>query len=207
MSKLAIIGTAGRGDDGPKLAARTEEYYHRMLDCVRHVAGRVGAKTLVSGGAAWADYLAIALFLHHPDDFTLELELPAHWIEDPHLGAVYYDTGVRDWEANPGGTSNHYLRKMSEQCFGFSTGYVPFEGMWDAQKHSRCTLRVTHGFHARNLLVAQADHCLAMTFGDGKQLKDGGTAHTMRAFLERPNHGEAYHLDLNTLKLWKGATV
>jgi hypothetical protein len=60
------------------------------------------------------------------------------------------------------------------------------------------------GFLDRNLLVAkEADIFLAMTFGEKNEVKDGGTKHTVNAMLRQGKSG--YHLDLNTLKLYKDA--
>lgn len=60
------------------------------------------------------------------------------------------------------------------------------------------------GFKDRNSKVAgEADVFLAMTFGCKNQVRNGGTADTVRKMRGRGISG--YHLDLNTMKLWKGA--
>lgn len=207
MIKLAIIGTAGRKDDAPRLAANAEHFYRRMLDCARVVAEKVGADTLVSGGAAWADFMAIALFLESPDRFRLLLELPETLSISTEKRQAYLDTGEVDWVTNPGGTSNHYLRQFARQCHHFMGPFFPWVQYDTVSCHVAVVHTVTRGFKARNTEVAKADHCLAMTFGDGHQLKDGGTAHTMGEFLARPDHGQSYHLDLNTLKLYANARI
>ena len=59
-------------------------------------------------------------------------------------------------------------------------------------------------FKMRNLFVAkEADIFLAMTFGDKREVKDGGTKHTVDAMLKQGKIG--YHLDLNSLKLYSEA--
>jgi len=66
------------------------------------------------------------------------------------------------------------------------------------------TIVKSGGFLDRNLLVAKdADIFLAMTFGDKNEVKDGGTKHTVNAMLKQDKRG--WHLDLNTLKLYRGA--
>lgn len=205
--KLAIIGTAGRKEDATRLASNPKLYYTRMLDCARYVAKLVGADTLVSGGAAWADMCAVLLFLEQPDSYKLELELPAELVSDSYVGCAYLDTGKRDWITNPGGTCNFYLRSYSSQCRDFTDSSFPWSELARAKAHSGASLRVTPGFKERNLKVAKADHCLAMTFGEGAKLKDGGTAHTMGAFLARKGHGRSFHFDLTTLRFYEGATI
>lgn len=207
MTSLAIIGTAGRKEDAIKLAANAEYYYTRMLDCARHVAKLVGVDTLVSGGAAWSDFCAITLFLEDPLKYRLLLELPERLDVSSEHKRAYRDTGEVDWRTNPGGTSNHFLRAFSKQCHTFKGPFFPWTAYEDVSRNPGVVITVTKGFKERNLEVAKADHCLAMTFGKGATLKDGGTAHTMSAFLARDGHGQAFHLDLNTLTLYKGARV
>lgn len=203
MSRLAIIGTAGRGDDGKALTARTAEYYGRMLDAARKVAALTGSKALVSGGASWSDHVAVTLFLEDPNGYSLELELPERLDRLADGRLRFHDKGTGDFKGNPGAVSNHYHKRFAK-----ALGHDPYEDFALALANEGCSSTVTFGFHARNLVVAaKADHLLAMTFGEGRKLKDGGTAHTTEAFLARKDRGEAYHLDLNTLKLWPGATV
>lgn len=204
MTRLAIIGTAGRKDDATELASNPTLYLSRMLDAAREVIRLTGAKTLVSGGAAAADHIAVLIYLQNLQNLFLELELPERLVVKNDL-LEYFDTGVRDPFQNAGGTANFYHRQFAAM---FDTGWSPFMDFRKAIVSRNAKTTVTRGFHARNLVVAgKADHVLAMTFGEGRRLKDGGTAHTMAAFLARKDRGDAYHLDLNTLKLYKGATV
>jgi hypothetical protein len=54
----------------------------------------------------------------------------------------------------------------------------------------------------RNTKVAEeADIILAMTFGTGAYIKDGGTADTVRKYFAISGHNVGYHYDLNTLTL------
>lgn len=135
---------------------------------------------------------------------TLELPAPLEVSGD---GATFRDTGERSFVSNPGGTCNYYHRLFLRAAASGRPGWSPFNDFQAVRSHARVSIRVTHGLHARNHFVAQADHCLAMTFGDGRQLKDGGTAHTMGLFLSRPERGQSFHLDLHTLRLHPGALV
>lgn len=207
--RLAIIGTAGRGPDAKVLASDPTRYLDRMLAAARKVSELTGAVNLVSGGASYSDHVAVLLFLEDPVRYTLELELPAALIQCPE-GLCYEDNGTRDFKGNPGAVSNHYLNQMQKAFKKVKPDWSPFRDfacLEDERFVGRVQSIVTPGFLPRNLKVAEkADHVLAMTFGNGRQLKDGGTSHTMAAFLKR-GVGTAYHLDLNTLKLYTGATV
>ena len=149
---------------------------------------------------------AVLLFLEATDVFHLELEVPAP-LESGSGLAQYEDNGTLDWRTNPGGTSNHYLRQYANQCEEFTHEMFPWVDLFEAINHPRAKVTVTHGFKQRNSLVAQADHCLAMTFGDGPLLKDGGTADTMGKFLARPGHGNSYHFDLTAMRFYVGARI
>lgn len=199
---LAIIGTAGRKGDGPRLDADPNRYLERMQAAALKVAELCGATELVSGGAAWADHIAVMLFLAHPTRFTLRLELPAPLVPLAGGGLAFEDTGVRDFVANPGGTSNHYHENFGRSAFRYR-GRSPRDDFAAIQGNPRVSIQVTPGLFARNKKVALADHCLAMTFGEGRALKDGGTANTMSAFCARPDRGRAFHLDLSDCRLYR----
>lgn len=215
--KLAIIGTAGRADDGKRLALDPESYLTRMLDAAREVSKLTGATELISGGAAFSDHIAVLLFLEDPLRYSIELELPALLIPDSTGAYRYHDKGSGDWKGNPGAVSNHYhklFKKTMSKTRPAWSPFLDFGALMAVSEHdvsaqaptAGVTINVGTGFLERNLVVAaKAHHCLAMTFGDGARLKDGGTAHTMSHFLAKRDHGDAYHLDLNTLKLWKDA--
>lgn len=181
-----------------------------MLAAARKLADLTHATHLVSGGAAWADHMAVLLFLSDPARFTLQIEAPDEMVTAPSGGLQYADTGERGPRSfinNPGGTSNHYLQAFADALAITRPQWSPFLDFALVAGHPRVTIRVTHGFQARNLLVAGAQNALAMTFGEGSLLKDGGTANTMNAFLSRPDHGLAYHLDLSAMKLHAKARV
>ena len=77
---ISIIGTSGRGDNfikllpdhWPKMCNKSEEY-------IQSIVNNSWEKViLVSGGAAWADHIAVDLYLKHPES-QLVLHLPAKW--------------------------------------------------------------------------------------------------------------------------------
>jgi len=177
---LAIIGTAGRNEDGPRI---TRALYDAMY---AHTLGAIsdwGCRTAVSGGAAVADHLAVRAFLEGAAD-GLKLYLPARfdgrrYVPNPSV------------PSNPGQTTNQYHEAFSEVC-GIDSLAEIAEAIRKGAK-----VEVHDGFKRRNLEVANScTHMLALTFGamappkdvlptdDGFMdhkaagLKDGGTAHT-----------------------------
>lgn len=83
IMRLAVIGTAGRGEDASKLNAAV---YARMCDAVRAVVALEGVNRLVSGGAAWADHCAVTVGLE--DSIPTHLFLPE--FERDREIALYY---------------------------------------------------------------------------------------------------------------------
>lgn len=179
VKKLAIIGTAGRGDDASRI---NRGLYNAMFDDVRDVVDRWEITEAVSGGAAVADHLAVRAF-NEGLVAELTLYLPAEF----KGGLFVPNPAVR---FNPGATCNNYHKAFSKSCDLDSLGEI------ENAISKGATVRVFHGFHRRNSEVA-AD-CAAMvayTFGSGESrdfadveegfsnareagLKDGGTAHT-----------------------------
>lgn len=159
---LAIIGTAGRGEDYSKL---TPHHYHEMIFAAQKVIEVEKITHLVSGGAAFADNIVCEFGL------PTKIYLPG----DPKCLS----------------TAKYYHEKFRAK--------IP-----DAADYGEAEIISGGNFHSRNLLVARdADIFLAMTFGDKNEVKDGGTKHTVDAMLKQGKVG--YHLDLNTLKLYKNA--
>jgi hypothetical protein len=197
---LAVIGTAGRGADADRL---NRERYDFM---VRGAKGMIAAlekagrpvEGLVSGGAAYADHVAVTLFLEGVvPRLTLHLPCPfassADGFED--LGAHL------DWKTNPGRVANLYHRKFTERTGISSLAEIAAAIERGAEVNSG------GGMFGRNGRVARAGAALALTFGVGRVLNDGGTAHTMKAYLKHANPDLSAHLDLNTGKLWPNAQV
>ena len=174
---LSIIGTAGRGTDYDRLSRAT---YDRMADIAAVVLEETGARTVVSGGAAWADHLAVRLMADGvitPERLTLHL--PA-----PFAGRRFSDSH------HDGETSNRY-----HDMFRRKTGIDSLGQIADAIA-AGARVTVWNGFFDRNRRVAASDSLLAYTYGAGSPwsletfgnvsaetagLKDGGTAYTFSA--------------------------
>tara|TARA_R110002126_G_scaffold106240_1_gene241098 strand:+ start:244 stop:717 length:474 start_codon:yes stop_codon:yes gene_type:complete len=121
---------------------------------------------LVSGGAAWADHLAVSLFLGD-SSFELELYLPA-----PFKNALYVQ--LVDHYMDPGRISNYYHGKFGKKM---SDSHATLRGIQRAID-AGAMVKVSKGFKARNLIVSGSDILLAYTWGEGDVPKDGGTKHT-----------------------------
>lgn len=206
--KLGIIGTAGRGEDGEKLKLG---HWILMQSVAQTFCRLLEPEELVSGGAAIADHLAVNLYLS--GDFPglgLTLHLPTEFKNGKFVETfLAYDTGQ---------TANHYHRIFSSK-FGLNS----LDEIDAAIRAGAKTTIGKNNFKARNTLVANdSDVLLAFTFGNGPELKDGGTKDTMDKFLKKiekmkedayncnmngriydgPNY-RAFHFDLNSKKLYE----
>ncbi len=174
--RLAIIGTAGRDKNAPLSAG----LWGAMLGSA---ARRVQAlDTLISGGAAWADHLAVQLFLQDRCA-ALELYLPA-----PFDGRF----------VGPGGSSasaaNYYHDRFSAVIGQDTLGQLSLAIEKGAAVHAQPVLAGYRGMFARNTLVAKAaDAVLAYTFGDTVPM-DSGTGNTWKQVV-----GEKAHVSLSWL--------
>lgn len=165
--KIAIVGTAGRGEDAPRMSWAL---YRRMVARVEsYLAGiPVEARELQSGGAAWADHIAVTLFLakeKKAQSLTsyLPASLTAHGSFDPSSAA--------------GRTANQYHRQFGPHFPHARSGDESMNQIWEAARWAK--LHTCAGFLDRNLWVGQCDLLLAFTFGTGSVPKRGsGTRHT-----------------------------
>ena len=175
---LAIIGTAGRKDDASRL---TLAHYRAMCVLAKQIMADHGATKLISGGAAWADHVAVTIALEGAiplPDLTL------------YLPAPFSRTAGFDRRSKDGSTAVYY-----HQTFKTRTR-INYVHDFDKAIEGGAVVKVNlDGFFARNAEVAAAaDIVLAFTFGKGAPwlpavfpagtraseagLKDGGTAHT-----------------------------
>lgn len=188
--KIAIIGTAGREKDLPKLSVRK---YYDMYNITCSLISKFETPIeLISGGAAWADHLAVLMFISGNAD-KLHLKLPAH-ITD---GGKYEDVWINNFTSNPGRTSNYHHHNFSTKIQRDSLADI-----LRVTKMENCTVDVgSKGFFERNSIVAkEADICIAFTFGNGAVVADGGTFDTVKKFLKKklPDNC-SFHVDLNTM--------
>jgi len=195
---FAIVGTAGRKDDAAKLSRKHFEAMCLVAEGLLEQFAESGypITTLVSGGAAWADHVAVKLFLDKKVPH-LRIFMPCEF-----EGGTYHDTGVRNPHENPGGTANYYHKK-----FQTATNINSLTQLQIA-KAEGAELINGKNFHARNALVAKSDFILACTFGNGPEVKEGGTADTIRKYLDRVRKegifDKSFHYDLKEGKVHVG---
>jgi DNA helicase II / ATP-dependent DNA helicase PcrA len=162
MTKIAIIGTAGRDKSKPM----TKQLWSWMLTDVMARVPKLSH--VVSGGAAWADHLAVYLFLSgHAAKLTLHL--PAPFINGRFIGPYQ----------SSGSTANYYHGLFSDVIGTNSLTEIECcEHMPNCDGTFEPEARGYGGMFARNKRVAQADRMLAYTFGLGDAPADGGTRNT-----------------------------
>lgn len=179
MVIVAVIGTAGRDTYN----IYNKELYDKMVNVVKHIIKDLTDVVLISGGAAWADHIAVKLYLEGYVS-RLILHLPCEYSNNQ-----YIDNGKSAWYENPGRTSNTYHKKFSQII-----GEDSFQQITEAIKKG-AEVGIHKGFHARNLLVAKCDHMVALTWNLGNEPSDGGTAHTWKNCSSKSK----YHISLSTL--------
>jgi len=188
---LAIIGTAGRGDDYAKLSKDT---WNNVKKTVLKFIEEHSVTDLISGGAAFADHLAVGLF-NKEICSKLHLALPCQF-------DIQKNEFVSEGFKSAGGTANYYHKRFSKMMGRESLTEI------SAAIQKQCKLSYGKGFLDRNKIVAENSVILlAITFGEKEQVKDGGTSHTTRLFIKKNGNENAYHLDLNEMKIYSNATV
>ena len=191
MSRIAIIGTAGRKEDGDKLGSLA---FSKMVDITKSLLSLKG-HTLMSGGAAYADAIAVVLYLtgYCAD---LELYLPCEF--DIENRCYVQESEYNSYDS--GRTANYY-----HSLFTKKRGIDSLEEIARAiEKGAKVT--VGHGFKDRNTMVAQADGIIALTFGNQRVVKDGGTEDCCDKYLARRGK-HLIHIDLNDWSIHRDGTT
>jgi hypothetical protein len=179
MKKIAIIGTAGR-DKNPLL---TLDLWESMkADLYTRVSP---TDTVISGGAAWADHLAIYAYLSGWCQ-SLELKLPAPLVKDKFLGEF----------KSAGSASNHYHHIFGDIIKEDTIIQITHAIRMGAAFDFEPMLTGISGMFIRNAKVAKAcTSIIAYTFGDGNVPADGGTKDTWN----KAKTTDRIHIDLKTL--------
>ena len=198
---MGICGTAGRREDAKRLTRKHFEAMCILASGLLEQINTIGypISCLISGGSAWADFVAVKLFLDKKVP-ALRLCLPAEWQD-----GKFYDNGQT--EHNDGGVCNYYHLQFQR-----NTGINSLSKMQIAYLEGAEFIPVSKGFYARNALVAKSDFLLACTFGEGKMLKRwGGSEDTVRKYLRRVrkegDFDKSFHYDLNSGQIFEGCNV
>jgi len=207
---LAIIGTAGREDDEKKL---TRDSFKAMClvgeELLKQLSDSNYAVThAVSGGAAWADHVAVKLFLEKKVPH-LRLFIPCEFEDGMFVDKLALRVALpaaNDTAYTPGKTLNHYHNLFSRKtCINSLTEIVL------AKNEGAEILPCRGGFYGRNAMVAKSDIVLAMTFGEKNMVKDGGTADTVRRYLARVDKegffNKSFHYNLTDGKIYPTITA
>lgn len=164
MHRIAIIGTAGRDKTKPM----TLDLWKWMIYDIRQRV-RQGSH-VVSGGAAWADHLAVSLMITGwAGDLTLHLPAP-------------FDRSARIFRGPPNSAASaaNYYHQLFSQTIARDT----LQQIHEALYHPHTTFTQENemvgyrGMFARNAKVAQCEEMIAYTFGKGDVPADGGTKDT-----------------------------
>jgi len=168
MFKLGIIGTAGRREDGYRIMPEHFEAMEQLvLLYIKKLNFSVEDVTFVSGGAAWADHVAVDLHLSGYGK-GLMLYLPCGFEGNKFVGnGSPYD---------PAPIANYYHTLFSRKVY-----CTDFRSRHDIANaiESRAVVEYGTGFKGRNTKIAKAvDGLMAFTFGEGDTPKAGGTKDT-----------------------------
>ena len=163
------IGVIGIAKSDELTALLYQKMYAQLLSYLNNFQD----VTLISGGAAWSDHLAVFAYLQN---YVIALEL--------HLPCVYdlerkcfHDNGSTDWRVNPGGLANSYHKTFSMIIYGNESETL--NQIWLAINKGAMVIYYD-GFHARNLVIGNRSKLLiAFTLEEGAPTR-GGTGHTWK---------------------------
>lgn len=179
MNRISIIGTAGRKEDAPKLNLqlfnKMEEAVEKSLNTIEP---NIQERVLVSGGAAYADHVAVRLFLQGKAA-KLILHLPSKF---DAKNSVFYGN-------KSGFTSNFYHIEMQKK-----TQINSLKEISEAIEKG-AIVTCWDGFFQRNDWVAKSPYIIALTFNNANFPKDGGTKHTW----DQATTKNKYHIDIGSL--------
>lgn len=182
---VAIIGTSGRNDDALSM---TQELFASMQQKAVYIMENdfgldLKNVALVSGGAAWADHVAVELYINNTVS-ELRLHLPCEWTGSRHLETS------GSWKVNPG--------RLANQCHVAFSKVLGVDTLHEIEKARWFGAYVNtgySGFHDRNKAVANVDYLIAFTWGTGTAPETGGTLDTWK----KAKNTIKVHVPLSTL--------
>lgn len=196
---LSIIGSAGRGEDYDKLNLVKYEEMYRVADkTIDYITSKstTPLTTLVSGGAAWSDHLAVRLYLSNRIP-NLKLYLPCDY-----EGGKFTDDDIFGRIAD---TITHYHNQFEKE-----TGQNSIKEIQLAIDKG-ADVTVINGFKNRNTYVSMCHYILAMTFGEKNKVKRGGTSDTVQKYLNRIKDesltDNSFHFNLSEMKMYRGCKI
>ena len=188
MVLISIIGSAGRKSDGNKISKSLfEKVMNNTIKLIEKIKedNKTDDITLVSGGAAFIDHVAVRLYLDQVLKCKLILYLPCKFKDNKGEGKV-------------GETMNYYHERFTKKIKSDSLEEISLAIKRGAVVG--CDEGTEGGFHYRNGFVAKSDYIIAYTFNNGKDNpKDGGTLDTWNKALAFGNTTHRIHTSLYTL--------
>lgn len=163
---VAICGTAGRDDDYLG-KFYTRALFSNILDATEHYLELLIARgydiTLISGGAPWAEHIAVKL--HQERGYPLQLKIPAVIsTEAQHGRGPFVNT-------DPGSCLNELHALFSDRA-----GVDSARELYSATEDAMVSIEVFDTFHSRNKVIAEScTHMLAFTWNDSNVPKPSGT--------------------------------
>ena len=196
---LSVVGSAGRGSDYDNLNLDKYNEMYRVADKLIDYINSKSPTPLThccSGGAAWADHLAVRLYLNNRIP-NLKLYLPCEY-----ENGEFSDDDVFGRIAD---TITHYHNQFEKE-----TGQNSLKEIQLAiDKGAEIT--VINGFKNRNTYVSMSHYILAMTFGETNKVKRGGTFDTISKYLQRVKDESltdlSFHYNLKEMKMYKGCKL
>jgi hypothetical protein len=169
LVRIAITGSSARQPEDKKLLMKEHmEWMHNRIRFFIQLMNLDPKKImLMSNGSAWADHVAVQLYLTW-EFYGIELYLPSK-----------FDIKQRKY------INTHEGRKLNElhSYYNQVTGVNPFDELLRAI-HGKDRARVTikRGYKQRNTLMAgNCDYLIAFTFSDTVPTR-GGTVHTWNRY-------------------------
>jgi hypothetical protein len=189
---VAVIGTAGRDSGAGSHKQLDAVAFRKMCDAAVRVMVEewkldVNKVTLVSGGSAWSDHVAVDLFLNNPlfTHSKLVLYLPCKFINGHFADEQAWHTC--------GKTLNQLHKQFSDKLGRSTLGDLEL-----AVKRGATLDSTGRGFFARNLKVGKVAHyMIAFSAASGNQPSDGGTVHTWRNATTPPTNRK--HISLSSI--------
>ena len=163
---IGIIGSAGRGEDNERWNKKVYiNCFNKLLEYINNLGLESKELTLVSGGAAWADHLAVSCHLSKRCK-ELNLFFPAAFmLPECEFQSMFNAVG---------GTANYYHRAFSQKMGGNT-----LQGISKVIERG-AKFESFNGFKKRNLEIAKnSDILVAFTFNNSNTPKpNSGTLHT-----------------------------
>lgn len=178
--KIGIIGPSGRNG---KISKITKTKYQKMIDNaskkIQELKDATNADeiTLVSGGAALSDHIAVELYLKGAAN-NLILHLPCGWSEK-HCNFINDQKSINDFF---GGERKLSTSDKANNLHKLFSSHLQKKSLEEIQLaiEKGAQIFVWKGFYARNAKIAkESDILLAFSFGDSVE---GGTKNTWDQF-------------------------